>query len=387
MVFGIFCCGSIILSMTYPLEIADGHIYDLRTIPWLLAFFYGGLNMGLVATGVIVIYRIFIGIDNGLMISLFTYLTSGIIVLFFLKKYKLINMKQKLKTTFLLTLLSTLFVIIGILYFLENFNFTILPPFFVYYVLSHLVTILIVVYIIETLQEKEQNKIQLKQAERIKLVGEMAAAVAHEVRNPLTVVKGFIQLLKSEENLTTKQKSSFELMDSELQRAEKIIHDYLSLARLESSNIEKIDMKELLLNVVDVIESYALLNGVSIKIDVNESYYVNANRNELSQVFLNIIKNGIEATENKGTIEIKARKTGLFLELSIRDNGKGMSEDEIKRLGSPFYSTKDYGTGLGTMVCYKIINNLKGEIKVKSKINEGTTFFITLPLIKIKSIL
>jgi signal transduction histidine kinase len=101
----------------------------------------------------------------------------------------------------------------------------------------------------------------------------------------------------------------------------------------------------------------------------------------LSQVFLNIIKNGLESIEEKGTLVISARIIANNVEVSITDNGKGMSEEEIKRLGSPFYSTKDHGTGLGTMVCYKIIDSLKGEIIVKSKINEGSTFSIVLPLL------
>ncbi|WP_332697847.1 ATP-binding protein [Halalkalibacter lacteus] len=380
--FGLLCCVSIIFSMTYPLELASGHIYDLRTIPWLLAFLYGGLNMGIVATALIFVYRLVIGVDIGFLITLFAYLTSGISVLFFLKKYKNVDLKQKLKISFLLTLFNTVLVLMGLIYSPVNLNITVLPAFFSYFIVSHLVTVLIVVYIIETLQEKEQNKSKLQQAEKIKIIGEIAASVAHEVRNPLTVVKGFIHIFKNEKNITRNQISSLELMDSELQRAEKIIHDYLSLAKTKSTDLEKLDIIEIVKNVVGVMESYALLNGVNIVNNLQDSYYITANRSELSQVFLNIIKNGIESIEEKGTLTLSAQKTGNHVEVHITDNGKGMSEEEIKRLGSPFYTTKDHGTGLGTMVCYKIIDNLKGEINVKSRINEGTTFSVVLPLLQ-----
>ncbi|MFC0471364.1 ATP-binding protein [Halalkalibacter kiskunsagensis] len=381
-IFGLFCCVSIILSMTYPLELATGHIYDLRTIPWLLTFLYGGLNMGLAATALIFVYRLIIGVDIGLLITIFTYLTSGISVVLFLKKYQKVDLKQKLKISFFLTIFNTVLVLMGIIYSPANFNLTVLPTFVAYFILSHLVTILIVVYIIETLQEKEQNKSKLQQAEKIKIVGEIAASVAHEVRNPLTVVKGFIHIFKNEKNITRDQIVSLELMDSELQRAEKIIHDYLSLAKSKPTDLEKLDMIEIVKNVVGVMESYALLNGVNIVTNLQDSHYITANRSELSQVFLNIIKNGIESIENKGSLTISARKLGNYVEVNITDNGKGMSDEEIKRLGSPFYTTKDQGTGLGTMVCYKIIDSLKGEIKVNSTINEGTTFSVILPLVE-----
>jgi len=380
LLFGLFCCVSIIFSMSYPVGLSLGHIYDLRTIPWLLAFLYGGYRIGIVATVVIFIYRFYIGFDDGFLITIFAYFTSGISVFFFVERYKKGELKQKLKISFFLSLFNTLLVISGIFYFIENFNLNVLPSFIGYFIIAHLVTMLLAVFIIDTLQEKEQNKMKLQQSERIKLIGEMAAAVAHEIRNPLTVVKGFIQIFKSEKNITAKQISSLELTYSEILRAEKIINDYLSLAKTETMDLTNLDIKDTIAKVVEVMESYALLNGVTINNKVQESYNIVGNQGELYQVFLNIIKNDIESIEDKGDLTISANKLGSSVEVTITDTGKGMTEKEIKRLGSPFYTTKDQGTGLGTMVCYKIIDNLKGEIKVKSRINEGTTFSIILPL-------
>ncbi|MDT8861386.1 HAMP domain-containing histidine kinase [Alkalihalobacillus sp. MEB130] len=380
--FGLLCCLSIFLSMTYPLELSGGQIYDLRTIPWLLAYLYGGINMGLVATAFIFLYRFIIGLDIGFIITLFAYSLSSITVYFFLQKYKMVELTEKLKISFLLTLLNTILVLIGLGYSYQHFDQTIVFDFVTYFLVSHLLTILIVIYIIETLQEKEQNKSKLLQAERVKIIGEMAASVAHEVRNPLTVVKGFIYIFKTEKNLTTSQISSLELMDTELQRAETIIHNYLSLAKSKTSDMEKIDVIELVQSVVCVMNSYALLKGITIVNNLEGSYYIKANRCEVNQVFLNIIKNGIESIDGKGHLILRASKKGNSVTISITDNGKGMTEEEVKRLGSPFYTTKDYGTGLGTMVCYKIVDNLQGEIKVKSSVNVGTTFSIFLPLVR-----
>jgi two-component system, sporulation sensor kinase B len=380
LLIGLLCSISIILSMSYPLELAPGHIFDLRTIPWLLAFLYGGLNVGLCATGLIFIVRIIIGVDVGLIITFVAYIASGINVLFLLRKYNLSDLKQKLKISFLLTFVNTLIVISGVLFYIEEFNPSIVPIFITYFILSHLLTIIIVVYIIETLREKEMNKIKLQQSERVKLIGEMAASVAHEVKNPLTIVMGFTQLLKSEENLTEKQLSSIELIHSELQRAEKIIYDYLSLAKSKSEDVEEIDLAEVAQNVTKVMGSYAKLNQVSIVNNIQNSYYLSANQSEISQVLLNLIKNGIEAIEEKGEIILNATKTGSNVEVSITDNGKGMTDEEVDRLGTSFYTTKTSGTGLGLLVCFKIIDSHKGKIDVKSKKGEGTSFTIVLPL-------
>ncbi|KHF39433.1 sensor histidine kinase [Halalkalibacter okhensis] len=380
LLFGLLCCVSIILSMTYPLELSNGHIYDLRTIPWLLAFLYGGLNMGILATACIFIYRFIIGVDYGFFITLFTYSISFITVLLYLKNYRISNFKDKLRTSFTLTLINTLLVLAGLFYTQPYIESVTLPIFIIYFTLSHLVTIVIMIFIIESLREAEHSKVKLQQAERIKVVGELAASVAHEVRNPLTVVKGFIHIFKNESNLTTSQISSLALMDSELQRAEKIIHDYLSLAKTNTTDLEKIDMIELCNHVIYVTESYALLKGVTVLNQLQDTYYVTANRSELSQVFLNLIKNGIESIDEKGTLTLSSSKTKGYVQIDITDTGKGMSEEEIQRLGTPFYTTKDQGTGLGTMFCYKTIGHLHGEIKVKSILNEGTTVSVLLPL-------
>lgn len=382
LIFGLLCGLSIIISMSYPFELASGHVYDLRTIPWLIAFLYGGGRMGLFATALIFIYRSVIGIDEGLFITLVAYTISAITVTLYLGRFKIGELRKRIKISVFLTLHAVVLVIFGLLLFIE-ISYSQLNVFISYFILSNLVTIILVVYIIETLQEKEKNKTRIQQSERVRLVGEMAASVAHEIKNPLTVVMGFTQILKSDSNLTERQRSSLELIDSELKRAEKIIYDYLSLAKTKEKDVEDIDIIDVIGNVVEVTRYHAQHNGVEIENNTHGSYFVKANKNELTQVFLNIMKNGIEACdEEKGYLELNSRILGKYIEINITDNGKGMSEEQICQLGTPYFSTKEDGTGLGMMVCFKIIDNLKGEIKVNSRLGKGTTFAITLPLSK-----
>lgn len=378
-VFGLLCCVAIVLTMSYPLELNTGYIFDFRTVPWLLAFFYGGLRMGIVATLVVFLYRFYIGVDEGFFLVLFTYSFTGVMAALLLNRFKkALLIKQRLFLSFVLTLLNTVLITAG-MFLGNNISNQIMPGFFTYFVLSHLVTILLVVFIIETLKEKEENKMALQQTEKIRLVGEMAASVAHEIRNPLTVVKGFLQMFKSEENLTENQRNKVELMDTELMRAEQIINDYLSLAKPEKKEFEQIDIREVLARTVNVIEPYATLNSAVIENEMGKPCFVYANRQDVGQIFLNVIKNGIESISQNGKVTIWTEQNGDESAIHIRDNGRGMTEEEINRLGTPFYTTKDQGTGLGTMVCYKLVDELNGRVKVKSEKGAGTLVSIYLP--------
>lgn len=109
--------------------------------------------------------------------------------------------------------------------------------------------------------------------------------------------------------------------------------------------------------------------------------FINAGQDEILQLFINMIKNAIEAIESKGEVVISEQIKEKYIKINIMDNGKGMSEEELNRLGTPFYSTKTQGTGIGTTVCFNIVHHLNGKIKIKSKVNKGTTFSIYLPIV------
>ncbi|MCA1030379.1 HAMP domain-containing protein [Bacillus timonensis] len=230
----------------------------------------------------------------------------------------------------------------------------------------------------------EQSKLQmeLQRAERMNAIGQLAASVAHEIRNPMTVVKGFLQIFQSKDTLSTEEKEYIVLMVGEMNRAETIINDYLSLAKPDIGDHEEIDCIEITKNVTELITSYALMtNNIKVMLDCEEdSIIINGNKSELKQVLLNIMKNGIEAIKNEGYLSVKVNKDSENVYFVITDNGIGMTEEEVKRLGTPFYSLKEKGTGIGMMVCYQIIERLRGDILIQSKKGKGTTFTITLPL-------
>lgn len=228
---------------------------------------------------------------------------------------------------------------------------------------------------------KEMEK-DIQHSERIKLVGELAASVAHEIRNPLTTVRGFLQLFYKDNTISKESKFFINLSLEELDRANNIISDYLSLGKSDDKDMEEINVLKEIQNIIDSIHSFSILHQVKIVLDFKSpDTYLEINRDNLRQVMLNILKNGVEASASRGngTVSVKVYEKKYITYIEVKDNGIGMEPDEIARLGLPFYSTKEKGTGLGMMVCYKIIDSMKGKIKVTSEKGLGTTFTIVLP--------
>lgn len=222
---------------------------------------------------------------------------------------------------------------------------------------------------------------ELQRAEKMNAIGQLAASVAHEIRNPMTVVKGFLQIFLTKESLQKEERTYVRLMLEEMNRAEKIINEYLALAKPDLELMEKVDAGELGYKVMDLIQSYALMSkSIVMDTSVTGDVYIKGNSSELKQVLINILKNGIEAMKDGGTLSLRIFKDGKFGVFEVLDTGIGMSEEELSRLGTAFYSLKEKGTGMGLVVCYQIVERMKGSISVKSGKGIGTVFKIKVPL-------
>ena len=225
---------------------------------------------------------------------------------------------------------------------------------------------------------------QIKQSERLKTSGQLAAAVAHEIRNPLTVVKGFLQLYEEDPSFNEDTKRHVTLMIDELKSAEQVITQLLSIAKPnKETEMEIVNVKDLLQSVTDLLHSYGLLNDNKIDLKVVDDCYIGANNIELKQLLVNIIKNAIEASKMGDSVTVTSLRKKDFVEILVIDNGNGMSEEEVKSLGTPFYSLKSKGTGLGMMICYNIAAKYKGTIDFQSIKGVGTTVTIRFPSIRI----
>lgn len=217
-----------------------------------------------------------------------------------------------------------------------------------------------------------------KQTEKLAMVGELAAGVAHEIRNPLTAIKGFIQLIGEKKGEIPD--FYIETIQEELNRIEQIVGGMVVLAKPALETKNDVDLSQVLQDTVNLMGPQARLQEVELSLKLEPGlppmYGV---RNQLKQVFINLIKNAIEAMENGGTVIIQASHKADKLLISVEDTGKGIPKDMLDQLGTPFFTTKEEGTGLGLTVTYRIIQNHKGEVYVQSKVGVGTQFKITFP--------
>ncbi|MGM0851794.1 MAG: PAS domain S-box protein [Bacillota bacterium] len=233
--------------------------------------------------------------------------------------------------------------------------------------------------IIRDITEQIEMQEQLRKSDTLSVVGELAAGIAHEIRNPMTALKGFIQLL--ENSVGQDHEMYFNVITSEFQRIESIITEFLVLAKPQAIQYQETNLIRIMKDTVELLSAQAVMHNVQYE----ESYQVDlptiiAEPNQLKQVFINVIKNAIEVMTDGGFISIRIQETDdEMIHIRIKDQGGGISKDKIRKLGEPFYTTKERGTGLGLMVSFKIIKEHKGSVQVESIVGEGTTFHIYLP--------
>jgi len=227
-------------------------------------------------------------------------------------------------------------------------------------------------------KELELYNHTLQRTEKMKIISDLAASVAHEVRNPLQVTRGFLQLLsgRSDEG----SKSYFELATNELDRASEIITDFLTFAKPDLERVVPLDLADEMKKIEAMMSPLAAMHGALLSFRIQSGLFVNGNSSKLKQALINIIKNSLEALDKEGWIRIVAVAEGEEAVVRIEDNGGGMEQEEVAQLGIPFFSMKTKGTGLGLMVTFRIIEAMRGSILFRSVKTKGTEVEIRFPL-------
>lgn len=223
--------------------------------------------------------------------------------------------------------------------------------------------------------EEEKNALISKFA----LIGEMAASIAHEVRNPMTTVRGLAQiLLDNNEN----NREYFELMIEELDRANKLLTDFLSLAKEDDGEFEETKINSIVEKCMNIMHGQLVYNDIKLesKLEQSEGVNVYVDADKLVQTIMNISRNAVEAMQAEGLLEVSSRLDDDKVIVAFKDNGQGMSAGDLQKVMQPFYSTKSTGTGLGLSVSYKNIKDNGGDIHIQSKEGEGSTISIILPI-------
>ncbi|MGH0593921.1 GAF domain-containing sensor histidine kinase [Bacillus pretiosus] len=229
--------------------------------------------------------------------------------------------------------------------------------------------------IFKNITEKKQYEQELKRLSNIDLIGKMAAGISHEIRNPMTTVRGFLQLLK-EEPTYEKHNKHFNLMIEELDRANSIITEFLSMGNTRKSDLQMLDLNSIIRDIIPLIKIDTHNQNKYIQVDTNDIPELLLNRNEIRQLLINLYRNGLEAMDTEKVLNISTYKEGRnCVVLAVRDQGKGIRPEVLEKLGTPFYTTKDNGTGLGLGICYAIAARHNAKIEIQTG-SEGTTFFV-----------
>jgi two-component system, sporulation sensor kinase E len=231
---------------------------------------------------------------------------------------------------------------------------------------------------VNDITESKQMMKEMAHLERLYLIGEMAAGIGHEIRNPMTTVRGFLQMLENKPECLL-YREYFALMIAELDRANAIITGFLSLAKNKAVDLKAQNLNDIIKHIIPLIQADALVNDKNVQLALGRIPDLWLDEKEIHQLILNLTRNGLEAMPSGGNLFISTFTEAQEVVLSVQDQGVGIKQCSLEKLGTPFFTTKERGTGLGLAVCYSIAARHNARIKVETGPG-GTTFFVRFSL-------
>lgn len=232
-------------------------------------------------------------------------------------------------------------------------------------------------------KEQRERFRRMSRADKLATIGELAAGAAHEIRNPLTAIKSSLQYIRTKSQVQ-KEKKLLDIALKETERIDKILSGLLHFSRPSEIKKEKGNVLEILEESLELISFQVKKQRITIVRDFPSSPVIlNGDKAQLKQLFLNLFLNSLQSMKDGEELKIEVTSAGdQTVLISITDNGEGIPEENLDRIFDPFFTTKKGGTGLGLSICYGITQAHKGEIEVKSKLNQGTSAFVKLPSVR-----
>jgi len=215
---------------------------------------------------------------------------------------------------------------------------------------------------------------EVARLDSLHLIGEMSAGIGHEIRNPMTTVRGFLQLLGGKERYA-QDKEYMDLMIEELDRANAIITEFLSLAKDKVVEKKSQSLNHWIRTIYPLLRAQAMKQGKGIEMELGELPHIIIDKNEIKQLLLNLVNNGLDAMPPGGLLTVKSYRDKDEVVLAVQDQGPGIPPEVLEKMGTPFYTTKDHGTGLGLAICYSIAQRHDARIDIETGA-DGTTFYI-----------
>ncbi|SDQ58227.1 ATP-binding protein [Virgibacillus salinus] len=229
---------------------------------------------------------------------------------------------------------------------------------------------------VKDITDKKEAEEMMIRSEKMSVAGQLAAGIAHEVRNPLTSLKGFLQLLQAGVN---RKEEYYKIMIDEIEKMETITSELLFISKPLTDNKQIEKVQEMVVDVITLLRPQAKLKNIDILFEQTGSQTVYCDRSQIKQVLINIVKNAIEAMEEPGNIQLNVLTSEDSILLDVIDGGPGIPEEIIHKLKEPFFTTKQSGTGLGLMITTQILERHDGKLEILQNENKGSTFRIILP--------
>ncbi len=282
----------------------------------------------------------------------------------------------------LILIAATAFVIETVIMVLEHF-FSYAPPFLLVFLDASLLTLGLIPILYQFLYKPmllyiaEQSRLEreITRLDRLNLLGETAASIAHEIRNPMTTIRGFLQMLSQKQDCQPYWEH-FDLMIQELDRANSIITEFLLMARSKALDFKWTNLNSIIQSLYPMILADANLSDKNVSLQLGNITNVYLDEKEIRQLLLNLCRNGLEAMQPRGTLYIKTLGQGDSVILQVQDQGSGIKADVLAKIGTPFFTTKKDGTGLGLAACYTIVARHNAVMQITDT-PPGTTFSIT----------
>ncbi|MBA1336974.1 MAG: hypothetical protein HPY66_3410 [Firmicutes bacterium] len=234
------------------------------------------------------------------------------------------------------------------------------------------------VLVLEDVSELRKLENQVRRADKLSAVGELASGVAHEIRNPLGIIKAIAQTINGEIK-NDDAKEGIGIIVQEVDRANSVIKNLLDFARPNIGNTKVHRLNSIMEDTIRITRKYAEQNRVEMVYEAVGEIFVQADKEKLQQAFVNVILNSVQAMPDGGSLNISVAEDERTAKVSFADNGTGIPPDRLEKVFEPFYTTKDMGTGLGLAITHRIIEEHKGYIEVESTVGKGTVVSIYLP--------
>jgi two-component system sensor histidine kinase HydH len=233
---------------------------------------------------------------------------------------------------------------------------------------------------LEARRKQQEAKLQMERSQKLSLVGQLAAGVAHEIKNPLASIKGAADILTDDDTSRGDREEFKEILRNEIRRIDATVAEFLEFARLRETKLERLDLTGTLRATLRQIEAHAKREGLSIEADLQEDVVIDGDREKLHQMALNLMLNAMQASQAGDTIHVSLIDRDIDgARLTIADRGAGIDDAALDHVFEPFFTTRSSGSGLGLAVVKDIVDNHAGQIAIESTVGRGTTVTVTLP--------